>query len=86
MFARPLLICHLLLSQLEVVGCTACSHIHPLHARIIHVMAATLLGRHVEHGRSLTRIVDNNVVDVVIIDDVRDIATSGWVLCLNTLL
>ena len=77
MFARPLLICHLLLPQLEVVGCTACSHIHPLHARIIHVIMATaLLGRHVENGRSLTRVVDNNVVDVVIIDDVRDVAAS----------
>ena len=86
MFAWPLLICHLLLPQLEAVWSTACSHIHPLHARIIHVVAATLLGRHVKHGWSLTRIVDNNVVDVVIIDDVRNVATSGWVLCLNTLL
>ena len=76
MLARSLLIGHLLLSQLEVVGLTTCSNIHPLHARIIHVMAATLLGRHVENGRSLTRVVDNNVVDVVIIDDVRDVATS----------
>ena len=71
-----MLIGHLLLSQIEVVGLTACSHIRPLHARIIHVMAATLLGRHVENGRSLTRVVDNNVVDVVIIDDVRDVAAS----------
>ena len=39
-------------------------------------MATTLLGRHVEHWRSLTWIVDNNVVDVVIIDDVRDVTTS----------
>lgn len=39
-------------------------------------MATTLLGRHVEHGWSLTRVVDYNVVDVVIIDDVRDVATS----------
>ena len=39
-------------------------------------MAATLLGRHVENGRSLARVVDNNVVDVVIIDDVRNVATS----------
>ena len=60
---------------MEVVRLTAC--IHPLHARIIHVIMATaLLGRHVENWRSLTRVVDNNVVDVVIIDDVRDIATS----------
>ena len=76
LLARSLLIGHLLLPQLEIIGSTACSHIHPLHTRIIHVMATTLLGRHVEHGWSLTRVVDYNVVDVVIIDDVRNIATS----------
>ena len=49
-------------------------------------MATSLVGRHVENGRSLAGVIDNNVVDVVIIDDVRNVATSGWVLCLNTLL
>ena len=86
LLARSLLIGHLLLPQLEIVGSTACSHIHPLHTRIIHVMATSLVGRHMENGRSLARVIDNNVVDVVIIDDVRDVATSWWVLCLNTLL
>ena len=38
--------------------------------------AALALVGHVDHGRSLARIIDNNVVDVVIIDDVRDVATS----------
>ena len=76
LLARSLLIGHLLLPQLEIVGSTTCSHIHPLHTRIIHVMATSLVGRHVENGRSLAGVIDNNVVDVVIIDDVRDVATS----------
>ena len=46
-----------------------------LHARILLRNVVTRLCRHVEDRRRLGRITDNVVVDVVVIDDVRHVAT-----------
>ena len=44
----------------------------------LHRVATALLGTgHVEDGRGLARVIDNNVVDIVIVYDVRNVATLG---------
>ena len=38
-------------------------------------MMGTSLSGHVKDGRRLARIIDNDVVDIVVVDDVRDVAS-----------
>ena len=68
---------HLLLSLLEFARVTIC----PLHALVI---LTSLLSRHVEDRCGLAWVVNNDVVDVIIVDDVRHVTTR--VLSLNALL
>ena len=49
-------------------------NIDPLHAWIVHMMGTSLSG-HVKDGRRLARIIDNDVVDIVVVDDVCDVAS-----------
>lgn len=67
----PLLVRHLLLSEREaVVSWRHLCHIY------VHRKTPLLLVGHVENRRGLARVVDDDVVDVVVVDDVRDVLRS----------
>lgn len=79
---RSLLVRHLLLSNLgllEVLGSRVCL------IRIISA-GATLVSAHVEDRGCLARIIDDDVVYVIVVYDVRDVWTSSTALLLSGVL
>ena len=73
-----------MLSQMEIVlARRTLIDIDTLHARVVHV--ASVLGcSHMEDRRGLAGVIDDDVVDVVIVYYVRDVASLSF--CLNSLL
>ena len=79
MLAGPLLVsAHLLLAHLKIVV-GSLTNVHPLHG-----MASALGSCHVEDRGRLARVIDDYVVDIVVVYDVRDVA--ALTLRLNPLL
>jgi len=67
----PLLVRSGLLPHLEAILATSSlRHFNPLHR------VADALSSHVENWSSLRWVVDDDVVDVVVVDDVRDVPSS----------
>ena len=82
LLAGSLLVLPHLLSQLEIVVRV---YVDPLHTRVSHGLSpASLVRCHVKNRWCLRRVVDDDVVNVVVVYDVRNVATLR--LGLNTLL